>query len=1063
MIARLIKYSAENAILVVLVTLFIAGAGIWAVIKTPLDAIPDLSDTQVIVYTEYPGQAPQVIEDQVTYPLTTALLAVPRSKVVRGFSNFGVSFVYVVFEDGTDLYWARSRVLEYLNFAAKRLPSGVTPSLGPDATGVGWVYQYVVLGAERTLAELRSVQDWFIRFQLTKADGVAEVASVGGFVRQYQVIVDPRKLQAYNIPLAQVTEAVRASNRDVGGRTIEMSETEYMVRGRGYLRGAQDIEQVVLRADAASGTPVMIKHVARVELGPDERRGISELDGSGEAVGGIVLKRDGADALTTIRSVKERIADLLPGLPPGVSIRAVYDRSELILRAISNLERTLIEEALIVSLVCMVFLLHARSALVAILTLPLGVLISFVGMRAFGIGSNIMSLGGIAIALGVMVDAAIVMIENAHKHIERLPPGQPRGQAILKAAQEVGPALFFSLLVITVSFLPVFALEDQEGRMFKPLAYTKTFAMAGSALLAVTLVPVLMLWFIRGRIIPESRNPLNRLLIWLYRPAIRVVLKAPMVVIVLAAVALAGTVWPLSRLGSEFMPELNEGTLLYMPITPPGLSITKSAELLQTQDRIIRAFPEVESVFGKAGRAATATDPAPTEMFETVINLKPPEQWRTGMTLETLVSEMDAALRLPGVSNAWTKPIRARIDMLSTGIRTPVGVKLFGPDLRELERLGNEVERVVRSVPGTTSAFAERLSGGRYLEIEPNRDAIARYGLSVGDVQDVISAALGGETVTTTVEGRERYGVIVRYPSGLRDSPTAIATEVLVPVIPPGGGAGAMIPLGQLATVRVTQGPPSIRTENAQLVAYVYVDMRGRDIGGFVSDAARAVRDQVKLPVGYRLQWSGQYESLERAGAKLKIVLPATLLVIVVLLYLNFGRLTETFIVMLSVPFALVGGVWWLWWLDYNLSVAVAVGFIALAGVAAQTGVVMLIYLHHALTEMRDRREAEGRVLTRADLQQAIIVGAVERVRPKMMTVTAIMAGLLPILWSSGTGSEVMRRIAVPMVGGMVSSTLLTLLVIPAIYAMAKGWRLPLLAADAPEPQATVRQPWGAI
>lgn len=1054
MIGRLIKWSATNAILVMLVTGFIASAGVWSLLKTPLDAIPDLSDTQVIVYTEYPGQAPQVVEDQVTYPLTTALLAVPRSKVVRGFSNFGVSFVYVVFEDGTDLYWARSRVLEYLNFAAKRLPAGVTPSLGPDASGVGWVYQYVVLGAERTLAELRSVQDWFIRFQLTKADGVAEVASVGGFVRQYQVIVDPRKLQAYGISLARITEAVRASNRDVGGRTIEMSETEYMVRGRGYLRGMQDLEQVVLRADAAGGAPVMIKHVARVELGPDERRGISELDGSGEQVGGIVLKRDGADALATIRSVKERIAELLPGLPPGVSIRTVYDRSELILRAISSLERTLIEEALIVSLVCIVFLLHARSALVAILTLPLGVLFAFVGMRALGIGSNIMSLGGIAIALGAMVDAAIVMIENAHKHIERLPPGEPRGRAILAAAQEVGPSLFFSLLVITVSFLPVFALEDQEGRMFKPLAYTKTFAMAGGALLSVTLVPVLMLLFIRGRIIPESRNPLNRLLIWLYRPMIRVVLKAPTVVVVLAIAILVGTAWPLSRLGSEFMPELNEGMLLYMPITPPGLSITKSAELLQLQDRIIRAFPEVESVFGKAGRAATATDPAPTEMFETVINLKPSEQWRAGITLEGLIAEMDAALRLPGVSNAWTKPIRARIDMLSTGIRTPVGVKIFGPDLRELERLASEVERAVRAVPGTTSAFAERLSGGRYLEIEPNRDAIARYGLSVGDVQDVISAALGGEIVTTTVEGRERYGVIVRYPSGLRDSPTAIATEVLVPAMRSGAGPGAMIPLGQLATIRVTQGPPSIRTENAQLVAYVYVDMRGRDIGGFVSDAARAVREQVKLPVGYRLQWSGQYESLERAGAKLKIVLPATLLVILFLLYLNFGRLTETFIVMLSVPFALVGGVWWLWWLDYNLSVAVAVGFIALGGVAAETGVVMLIYLHQAMTEMRERRQAEGRVLTRSDLQQAIMVGAAERVRPKMMTVTAIMAGLLPILWSSGTGSEVMRRIAVPMVGGMVSSTLLTLLVIPAIYAIAKGWRLPRLADDQPAPQS---------
>jgi Cu(I)/Ag(I) efflux system membrane protein CusA/SilA len=1038
MIARIIELSARNTMLVLLGTLFLAAAGIWAVVNTPLDAIPDLSDTQVIVYTEYPGQAPQVVEDQVTYPLTTALLAVPRSKVVRGFSNFGVSFVYVVFEDGTDLYWARSRVLEYLNFAAKRLPQGVTPSLGPDATGVGWVYQYVVLGAQRTLAELRSLQDWLIRFQLTKADGVAEVASIGGFQRQYQVIVDPRKLQAYGIPLSRVSEAVRASNRDVGGRTIEMSETEYMVRGRGYLRGISDIEKIVLRADAG-GTPIMLKDVARVEIGPDERRGIADLDGAGEVVGGIALKRDGADALSTIRSVKDRIAELLPGLPDGVSIRAVYDRSELIDRAIANLKRTLIEESLIVSLVCALFLLHARSALVAILTLPLGVLISFAGMHALGIGSNIMSLGGIAIALGAMVDAAIVMIENAHKHIERLGAGAPRGRAILAAAKEVGPSLFFSLLVITVSFLPVFALEDQEGRLFKPLAYTKTFAMAGGALLSVTLVPVLMLAFIRGRIVPEAKNPINRVLIWLYRPIIRLVLKAPLLLVVLAVAALAATAWPVSRLGSEFMPDLNEGTLLYMPVTPPGLSITKSAELLQTQDRIIRSFPEVLSVFGKAGRAATATDPAPTEMFETVINLKPQDQWRPGITLDTLIADMDAALRIPGVSNAWTMPIKARIDMLSTGIRTPVGVKVFGPDLRELERIATEVERAVRAVPGTTSAYAERLGGGRYLEIEPDRDAIARYGLSMGDMQEVIATALGGETVTTTVEGRERYSVIVRYPRGLRDDPQAIATQVLVPAMPAGGGAGPMIPLGQLASIRVTQGPPSIRTENAQLVAYVYVDMRGRDMGGFVADAARAVSDSVKLPPGYRVQWSGQYEYLQRAAAKLRIVVPVTLLVILVLLYLNFGRLTETLIVMLSVPFALVGGAWLLWWLGYNLSVAVAVGFIALAGVAAETGVVMLIYLDQALAEARERAREAGRTLSRADLNRAIIEGAVERVRPKMMTVTAIMAGLLPILWSAGTGSEVMRRIAVPMVGGMVSSTVLTLVVIPAIYTLVKG------------------------
>ncbi len=1037
MIARIIAGSARNWLLVVFATAFLVGAGIWAVLKTPLDAIPDLSDTQVIVYTDYPGQAPQVVEDQVTYPLTTALLAVPRSKVVRGFSAFGASFVYVVFEDGTDLYWARSRVLEYLNFAQKRLPSGVTPSLGPDATGVGWVYQYAVVGAQRTLAELRSVQDWLIRFQLTKAFGVAEVASVGGFEKQYQVVVDPRKLQAFGIPLSRVTEAVRTSNRDVGGRTIEMTETEYMVRGRGYLTGAGDLERVVLRANP-SGTPVLLRDVARVQIGPDERRGISEMDGTGEAVGGIVVKRDAADALTTIRAVKERIAELLPSLPEGVSVQTVYDRSELILRAIANLQRTLIEESLIVSLVCVVFLLHVRSALVAIVTLPIGVLLAVLAMHTIGVGSNIMSLGGIAIALGAMVDAAIVMIENAHKHVERLKPGEPRGPALIAAAQEVGPSLFFSLLIIVVSFLPVFSLEGQEGRMFKPLAYTKTFAMAGGALLSITLVPVLMLAFVRGRIIPERRNPINRALIWLYRPLIRGVLRVPALLLLLAAGALAATVWPAMQLGSEFMPELREGTLLYMPVTPPGLSITKAAELLQTQDRIIRSFPEVASVFGKAGRAATATDAAPTEMFETLVNLKPESEWRPGMTLDALKAEMDEALRLPGVSNAWTQPIRARIDMLSTGIRTPIGVKVFGPDLTQLSALATQVEQAVRAVPGTTSAFAERLQGGRYLEIAPDRDAVARYGLSIGDVQDVVATALGGETVTTTVEGRERYGVIVRYPRDLRDDPRSIGDQVLVPT--PGG---AMVPLEQLARIALTGGPPSIRTENAQLAAYIYVDMQGRDMGSYVADAARVVRGQVQVPQGYRIEWSGQFENLEHAKARLKLVVPATLAVIFLLLYLNFGRIAETLIVMLSVPFAIVGGIWLMWWLGYNVSVAVVVGFIALAGVAAETGVIMLIYLDHALEAVRAERAREGHALTRADLRAAIMEGAVERVRPKMMTVVAIMAGLVPILWSTGSGSEVMRRIAAPMVGGMVSSTVLTLLVIPALYALVKGWRLP--------------------
>jgi copper/silver efflux system protein len=1053
MIGRLIELCARNRMMVLLVTLILVGIGVWSLANTPLDALPDLSDTQVIVYTEYPGQAPQVVEDQVTYPLTTALLAVPHAKVVRGFSDFGLSFVYVVFDDGTDLYWARSRVLEYLNFAAKRLPEGVTPALGPDASGVGWVYQYVVLGAQRTLAELRSIQDWIVRYDLVTAKGVAEVASVGGFEKQYQVVVDPQKLQAFGIPLDRVADAIRASNRDVGGRTIEMSETEYMIRGRGYLRGLQDLGNVVLKANpTGSGTPVLVKDVARIELGPDERRGIAEMNGTGEVVGGIALKRDGADALTTIGNIKAKLDELKPGLPPGVSIEPVYDRSQLIDSAIHTLKHTLVEESLIVALVCVLFLLHFRSAFVAILTLPIGVLLAFAGMHALGLGSNIMSLGGIAIALGAMVDAAIVMIENAHKHVERLKPGEPRGPALIAAAKEVGPSLFFSLLVIVAAFLPVFALEDQEGRLFKPLAYTKTFAMAGGAIMAITLVPVLMLLFIRGHIVPEAKNPINRALIWIYRPVIRFVLRVPTLTVLASVVLLGITFWPVSQLGSEFMPSLNEGTLLFMPVTLPGLSVTKAAELLQTQDRIIKSFPEVASVFGKAGRAMTATDPAPVEMSETIVNLKPESEWPTPKTVDQLIADMNAALQLPGVSNAWTMPIKARIDMLSTGIRTPVGVKVFGPDLKELDRLATEVVQVVHDVPGTTSAFAERQEGGHYIEIEPNREAAARYGLSVDDIQKVVAAALGGETVTTTVEGRERYGVNIRYPRGLRDDPEAIASQVLVPTM-----GGAMVPLGQVAGVRVTMGPPSIRTENAQPVAYIYVDLQGRDLGGYVAEASRKVAAQVKMPPGYHIEWSGQFEYLQRAEAKLKVVVPATLVVILVLLFLNFGRLTETLIVMLSVPFALVGGAWLMWALDYNMSVAVAVGFIALAGVAAETGVVMLIYLDHALAEIRQRRLDEGVALTRADLQRAIMTGAVERVRPKMMTVVAIMAGLLPILWSTGTGSEVMRRIAVPMVGGMVSSTLLTLLVIPAIYAIVKGWRLPHPAeATVTAPERTV-------
>ncbi len=1028
MIAAIIRWSAHNVFLVLLATVAVIAAGVLAVERIPLDALPDLSDVQVILYTDYPGQAPQVVEDQVTYPLTTAMLSVPRSKLVRGFSFFGASFVYVIFEDGTDIYWARSRVLEYLSFAAKRLPAGVTPTLGPDATGVGWVYQYVVLAKERTLAELRTLQDWFLRYQLAKAGGVAEVAGVGGFVQQYQVVVDPQKLQAHTLSLDKVSAAIRNSNLDVGGRVVEMAETEYVVRGRGYLRGAADLEQVVLKLER--GTPVLLRDVARVELGPDERRGLAELNGEGEVVSGIVLQRFGQNALEVIRNVKAKIAELTPSLPSGVEIRAVYDRSALILRAVETLKHTLIEESVIVAIVCIVFLMHVRSALVAILMLPVGVLIAVIIMEALGMTSNIMSLGGIAIAVGAMVDAAIVMIENAHKHLERKPPDMPRAQAILDAAIEVGPSLFFGLLIITVAFLPVFTLEAQEGRLFKPLAFTKTFAMAGAALLSVTLVPVLMGLFVRGKIMPEHKNPLNRLMIWLYRPVIAWVLRNKIATIVLAVLAFGASAWPALQLGSEFMPTLNEGTLLYMPTTLPGLSITKAGELLQTQDKIIKSFPEVESVFGKAGRAATATDPAPTEMFETVINLKPEEQWRPGLTIDALVAEMDRALQIPGVSNAWTMPLRARIDMLSTGIRTPIGIKVFGTSLDQMDKVARDIEQVVKTVPGTASAYAERTLGGYYLNIDPDRDQLARYGLTIGELQEVILSALGGETVTTTVEGRERFGVNVRYPRGLRSDPDAIARQVLVHTL---DGTTA-VPLGQLARVSLSQGPATIRTENALLSVYIFVDIRDRDIGGYVADAQKAVREQVKLPQGYFIQWSGQFEYMERAKEKLKIVVPVTLTVIFLLLYFNFQRVTETLIVMLSVPFSLVGGVWLLWWYHFNLSVAVMVGFIALAGVAAETGVVMLIYLDHALKERQAKREH----ITVADLYEAVMEGAVERVRPKMMTVCAIMAGLLPILWTTGTGSEVMQRIALPMIGGMVSSTVLTLIVIPALYTLIK-------------------------
>ncbi|WP_291866654.1 CusA/CzcA family heavy metal efflux RND transporter [Bradyrhizobium sp.] len=1031
MIARLIAWSARNLLLVFFGAGFAAAAGIYALAHLPLDAIPDLSDTQVIVYTEYPGQAPQVIEDQVTYPLTTAMLTVPRSKVVRGFSFFGVSFVYVIFEDGTDIYWARSRVLEFLNGAASRLPAGVTPTMGPDATGVGWVYQYAVISKELNLAETRTIQDWNLKFALAKAEGVAEVASVGGFVRQYNVILDPQRMRDLGITMQKMREAIRASNADVGGRTVELSEFEYVIRGKGYLRGVDDLGNIVLKT--SKGTPVLLRDVARVEIGPDERRGITELNGEGEVAGGIVLQRFGVNALDVVENVKKRFKEIASSLPSSVEIVPVYDRSGLINAAIETLKHTLLEESVVVALVCIVFLLHVRSALVAIVMLPVGILMAFGAMKLLGLGSNIMSLGGIAIAIGAMIDAAIVMIENAHKHLERAKPEQSRITVLIEAASEVGPALFFSLLIITVSFMPIFTLESQEGRLFSPLAFTKTFAMAAAALLSITLVPALMVIFVRGRIVPEHKNPVNRFLIWIYRPVIKGVMRAKVLVILLSLAVLTATVWPARQLGTEFMPNLNEGTLLYMPTTLPGISVTKAAELMQTQDRIIRSFPEVASVYGKAGRALTATDPAPSEMFETIVNLKPKQEWRPGVTIDSLIAEMDKSLQFPGVSNAWTMPIKARIDMLSTGIRTPVGVKVIGTDLVEMDKLAKQIEQVLKAVPGTSSAYAERGIGGYYLDVTPDRAALARYGIMVQDVQDVIATALGGQTVTTTVEGRQRFSVNMRYPRDLRDNPQAIANDILVPM--PAGGA---VPLGEVATIAQARGPTSIRTENGQLATYIYVDIRDRDLGGYVGDAQAAVKASIQFPAGSYVIWSGQYEYLERAAARLKIVVPATLLVIFLLLYLNFRSITDTLIVMLSLPFALVGGLWLMWWLGFNLSVAVAVGFIALAGVAAETGVVMLIYLNQALAEVTARREAEGRVLTRRDLYDAIMHGAVERVRPKMMTVVAIMAGLLPIMWSTGTGSEIMQRIAVPMIGGMISSTLLTLIVIPAIYGLIK-------------------------
>ena len=1033
MIEHIITYSIRNRLLVLMLTLFIIGGGIWAVLKTPLDAIPDLSDVQVIIYTEYSGQAPQVVEDQVTYPLTTAMLAVPYAKVVRGYSFFGMSFTYIIFEDGTDMYWARSRVMEALNYVSGRLPKGVTPSLGPDATGVGWVFEYILESDKHDLQQLRSIQDWFIRYELTGVKGVSEVASIGGYVKQYQVVIDPNKLQAFNIPLQKVQRAIQRSNNDVGGRLIEMGETEFMVRGLGYIKSLVDIENIAIGVDDR-GTPVLLRNVAKVRIGPELRRGILDYNGQGETVGGIIVMRYGENALEVIKNVKQRIEEIKSGLPEGVSIRPVYDRSGLILRAVNNLKNTLLEESLIVALVCIVFLFHLRSALVGIITLPIGVFISFLIMERQGINANIMSLGGIAIAVGAMVDAAIVMIENAHKHLEHDTGKKDRWEIIREASIEVGPSLFFSLLIIAISFLPVFTLEAQEGRMFRPLAYTKTYAMMGAAFLAVTLVPVLMGYMIRGKIIAESKNPLNRLLIWVYHPIIKLVLKFKLIVVLLAVFTMAAGYIPWKRMGSEFMPPLNEGDLLYMPTTLPGISIAKAKELLQQTDRIIKALPEVEDVTGKVGRAETATDPAPLSMLETTIRLKPESEWREGITIESIIDELDKAIQFPGLTNAWTMPIKTRIDMLSTGIKTPVGLKLMGDDLAVLAKIGEEVEAVIRDVPGTASVYAERVTGGNFLDFTIKREEAARYGLNVADIQDIIMTAIGGMNITYTVEGLERYPVNLRYGQDLRDTPEKLK-RILIPT-----PTGSQIPITQVADISITKGPPSIKSENARKNAWVFVDISNVDIGTYVKDAQSAVNQKINLPAGYSIVWSGQYEYMVRAQQKLILVVPATLIIIFLLLYLNFKNITESLIVMLSVPFSLTGGLWFMDYLGYNMSVAVAVGFIALAGVAAETGVVMLIYLD---ISYRKYREKYGSYFCRKHLYMAIEEGAALRVRPKMMTVVAITAGLAPIMWSSGTGSEVMKRIAAPMVGGMFSATVLTLAVVPAIYAIWKGLGLP--------------------
>ena len=1034
MIPAIIRISLANRFVIVALAFMMGAAGIWAIRETPVDAIPDLSDVQVIVRTPYPGQAPQVVENQITYPLATALLAVPGAEDVRGFSFFGDSFVYVVFEDGTDLYWARSRVLEYLGQISGSLPEGVSPQLGPDATGVGWIYQYALIDrtGNHDLAQLRTLQDWFLKYELQAVDGVSEVATIGGMVKQYQVVVDPNKLRAYDITLAQLRNAIQAANRETGGSVIEMGEAEFMIRSSGYIDELSDLASAPLMVNER-GAALTLGDVADIRLGPEMRRGVGELDGEGDAVGGVVVLRWGGNALATIKAVEERIEELRPNLPDGVEIITTYDRSGVIERAIENLQKKLTQEFIVVVLVCAAFLLHLRSSLVILLSLPLGIFAAFILMKAQGVNANIMSLGGIAIAIGAMVDASIVMIEAMHRRLEKEKlTAENRWRIVQECAAEVGPALFYSLAIITVSFLPVFVLENQEGRLFSPLAYTKTYAMAAAAILSITLVPVLMGYFVRGRILPERKNPVNRLVVFIYRPFLDAAIAWPWATTLLAGALVASMWYPYQRLGSEFMPELNEGDFLYMPSFYPGISTGKAREVLQQTNRLIATIPEVETVHGKVGRAETATDPAPLTMVETTIQLKPEEEWRPGMTREKIRDELDRTVQVPGVTNVWIQPIKNRIDMLATGIRTPVGVKVSGADLDVITQIGIEVERAVADIEGTASAYAERPVGGRFIEIDVKRDAAARYMMSVRDVQDVVQTAIGGMQVSESVEGLERFPINLRYPQAWRDSPERLEN---LPVVTP---SGAHVPLTALADIRIVDGPGMIRSENARRTGFVFIDIAGRDLGGYVAEAQQVVSETVDLPPGYSLTWSGQYEYIERMQDRLAVVAPATLLIITLMLFLAFNRVIEVGIILAAFPVALAGGVWFLWYLSFDISIAVLVGFIALAGVAVETAIVMLLYLNLAWEKRRTLAQSEVRKLTRDDIEEAVFEGAVLRVRPKVMTVATIFAALIPIMYGTGTGSEIMQRIAAPMIGGMVTATLLTLFVIPSIFVIWK-------------------------